>query len=126
MTLLQRLIVDLPFLRLQTVVLALLGDQVALGDLDLLVLRVTGETDDLHAVQQGRRDVQRVRRGHEHHVGQVVVDLQVMVVEGVVLLGVEHLQQRRRRITAEIGTHLVDLVQKEERVGPTWPSSWTG
>ena len=33
----------------------------------------------------------------EHHVGQVVVEIEVVIVEGVVLLGVEHLEQRRRR-----------------------------
>ena len=39
-----------------------------------------------------------------------------MIVEGAVLLGVQHLQQRRRRIAAEVGRHLVDLVQQEHRV----------
>jgi hypothetical protein len=38
----------------------------------------------------------RVGRGDEHHVGQVEVDLDVVVTEGVVLLGVEHFQKRRR------------------------------
>ena len=31
----------------------------------------------------------------EHHVGQVVVDVEVVVVEGAVLLGIQSLQQRR-------------------------------
>ena len=34
----------------------------------------------------------------------------------VVLLGVEHLEQRRRRVAAEVGRHLVDLVEQEDRV----------
>ena len=89
----------------------------ALGDLDLLVLRVAGDADDLHAVHQRRRDVERVGRRHEHHVRQVVVDLEVMVVERRVLLGVQHLEQRRRRIAAEIHAHLVDLVEQEQRIG---------
>ena len=38
-----------------------------------------------------------MRRGDEHHVGEIVVDLEIMVLEGVVLLGVEHFQQGRRR-----------------------------
>ena len=91
-------------------------DQVLARDLDLFVLGVAGEPDDLHAVHQGRRDVQRVRRGDEHHVRQIVVDLEIVVVERVVLFGVQHLEQGRRRIAAEIGTHLVDLVQQEQRV----------
>src|SRR6516165_12485836 len=56
----------------------------------------------------------RVRRGDEHHAGEIVVDFKVVVVERVVLLGVEHLEQRRRRIAAEVGTHLVDLVEQEQ------------
>ena len=91
-------------------------DQVLARDLDLLVLGVAGDTNDLHAVHQGRRNIERVRRRDEHHVGEVVVDLEVVVVERVVLLRVEHLEQSRRRIAAEIGAHLVDLVQQEERV----------
>ncbi len=74
----------------------------------------------------GRRNVERVRGGHEHHVGQVEIDLQVMIVELVVLLGVEHLKQRRSRIATEIHAHLVDLVEQEQRVGTSWPSSSTG
>ena len=86
-------------------------------DLDLLVLGVAGDADHLHPVQQGRRDVQRVGRGHEHHVRQVVVDLEVVVVERRVLLRIEHLQQGRRRVAAEVLAHLVDLVEQDERVG---------
>ena len=37
-------------------------------------------------------------------------------MNSVVLLGVEHFEQCRRRITAEVGTHLVDLVEQEQRV----------
>ena len=33
-----------------------------------------------------------------------------------VLLGVEHLEQRRRRVAAPVGAELVDLVEQEERV----------
>ena len=40
-----------------------------------------------------------------------------MVLELVVLLRIEHLEQRRRRIAAEILAELVDLVEQEQRVG---------
>ena len=102
---------------LQRVVADRLGQQMPLGDFHLLVLGVAGDTDDLHAVHQGRRDVQRIGRGHEHDARQVVLDLEIVVHEGRVLLRVEHLEQRRRRIAAEIHAHLVDLVEQEERIG---------
>ena len=67
-------------------------NEVLACDLDLLVLGVTGDADDLHAVHQLRRDVERIRRGNEHYAGQIVVDLEIVVVECVVLLGVEHFE----------------------------------
>ncbi len=112
----QRLVVDRPFLRLEAVLGDRRRDQVLARDLDLLVLGVAGDADDLHAVHQRRRDVQRVRRRDEHHVREVVLDLEIVVVEGRVLLGIEHLEQRRRRIAAEVRAHLVDLVEQEERI----------
>src|SRR6516164_4776734 len=83
-------------------------------DLHFLVLGIASDADDLHAVHQRRRDIERVRRGDEHHAGEIVVDLEVVVVERVVLLGVEHLEQRRRRIATEVRTYLVDLVEQEQ------------
>ncbi|MNM70670.1 hypothetical protein D3C81_823070 [compost metagenome] len=108
--------IDLELFFLQPVGLDLLGYQVLDRDVDLLVLGVTRQADDFHAVEQRRRDVHRVRGAQEHYVGKVVIDFQVMVVEVVVLLGVKHLQQRRRRITAHVAAHLVDLVEQEQRV----------
>ena len=87
-----------------------------LGDLDLLVLGVARDADDLHAVEQGLRNAQRVRGRHEHHVGQVVVDLEVMVVERRVLLWVEHFEEGGRRVAAPVRAEFVDLVEQEERV----------
>ena len=48
--------------------------------------------------------------------GEVVIHVEVVVVEGVVLLGVEDLEQRRRGIAAEVHGHLVHLVEQEDRV----------
>ena len=58
----------------------------------------------------------RVGSGHEHHVGQVVLDFDVVIDEGVVLLGIEHFQQRRGRIAAEVHPHLVHFVEQEQRI----------
>jgi hypothetical protein len=49
-------------------------------------------------------------------------DLDVVIAERVVLLGVEDLEQRGRRITAEVGAELVDLVQEEYGVARARPS----
>ena len=48
--------------RLQSVRRALASDEVALGDLQLLLLRVARQRDDLHAVAQGARDIREAVR----------------------------------------------------------------
>jgi len=103
----------------QAMRLDLLFDQMALGDFDLLVLGIALEPDDLHPVEQGLRQVQRVGGGHEHHVRQVDVDLEIMILELVILFRVEHLEQGRRRIATEILAELVDFVEQEQGIGGT-------
>src|SRR6516164_4566568 len=46
-------------------------DQMLARDLDLLVLGVACDTDDLHAVHQRARNIERIRGRDEHHVRQV-------------------------------------------------------
>src|SRR5829696_1888983 len=102
---------------LEAVALDLPRDEVALGDLELLLLRVARELDDLHAVAERARDrVQRVRRRDEHHAREVVGNVEVVVAERRVLLGVEHLEHRAGGIPAVVGAHLVELVDHEDRV----------
>ncbi|MBB3732586.1 hypothetical protein FHR33_008446 [Nonomuraea dietziae] len=97
--------------------LQLLGQQVVAGDGHLLVLGVTVEGDDLHTVEQRPRDgLQDVGRREEEHVRQVELDLQVVVAEGVVLRGVEDLEQGGRRVAPVVGADLVDLVEQHDRV----------
>ncbi len=117
---LQRVVGDVQALRRETVVFDLLGEQVVLGDVQLLPARVARDADDLHAVAERRGDgVADVRGRDEHHLREVVGDLEVVVAEGVVLLGVEDLEERRRRIAAEVVADLVDLIEHEDRVdGP--------
>jgi hypothetical protein len=94
-----------------------LRDEEAPRDLDLLHLGVAGQLQHFHAVAQRLRDgVQDVRRADEHHVREVVLDVEIVIQERVVLLGIEHLEQRRRRIAAEVHRHLVDFVEQEHRV----------
>ena len=47
---------------------------------------------------------------------QVERHVEVVIAERVVLLRIEHLEQRRRRVAAEVGAELVDLVEDEDRV----------
>ncbi len=99
--------------------LALSRHEVAPRDVQLVLLRVAREADDLHAIQQRRRDrLQHVRGRDEEHVRQVEGHLQVVIAEGVVLLRVEHLEHRRRRIALErpAPAELVDLIEHEDRV----------
>jgi hypothetical protein len=65
----------------------------------------------------GRRNgVRHVGRGDEHDLRQVVLDVEVVVGKGVVLLGVEDFEQSRRRVAAEVHRHLVDLVEEKDGV----------
>ena len=74
---------------------ALPGQQEVTGDRDLVVLGVAVDLNQLHAVQQCRRDVlDHVGGGQEHHIGQVQIQIQVVVAERVVLRRVENLEQR--------------------------------
>ena len=71
--------------------LTLLGQQVPLRDLHLLLVRVAGDFNDLHAVEQrARNGVERVGRHDEHHAAQIDGNFKIVIAEGVVLLAVEH------------------------------------
>src|SRR5256886_12593336 len=59
--------------------------------------------NNINAVHQRLRHAQRVGRRDEHHVREVEIDFQIMVVERVVLLRVEHFQQRGGRIAPPVG-----------------------
>ena len=81
----------------EAVGLELPAHQVASRDLDLLLFGVAGQLDDLHAVAQRPGDgVELVGGGDEQHLRQVEGHAEVVVAERAVLLGVEHLEQRRR------------------------------
>ena len=109
-------------LRLQAVFLHLARQQEVAGDLALFRLQIAVELDDLHAVQQRCRDgIQRVGRGDEEHLGEVVLQIQIVVHEGVVLFRVQHFQQGRGRVAPEVRGHLVDLVQAEQGVAALYP-----
>ena len=101
----------------ESVLRGLPRDQVAEGDDHLLLLGVAFERDDLHAVAQGvGYGVEHVGGGDEQDFGKVERDIEVVVAEGGVLLGVEHFEQGAGRVAAEIAAELIDFVEHEDRV----------
>jgi hypothetical protein len=70
-------------------------NKVTPGDLELFILGVTRKLDDLHAIKQRLGHVEAVRRRDEHDVRQIIINFKIMVVERLVLFGIEHFQKRR-------------------------------
>ncbi len=115
--LLERVLGEGDVLLRQAVRLDLLGDEVALRDLDLLPLGVAGQADHLQAVLQGLGDgVEHVGGGDEEDRGEVELDVEVVVGEGVVLLRVQDLEEGGRGVAPEVHGHLVHLVEQEDGV----------
>src|SRR3954469_16867150 len=113
----QELVGDLHLVLAQAVALALARPQVAAGDRRLLGRRVAVEADDLHAVEQRAGDrLGLVGRRDEHDLGEVELDVEVVVAERRVLRRVEHLEQGRAGVAAPVGADLVDLVEEDDRV----------
>ena len=77
----------------QTVFGNLLGHQMAFGDLELLFFGVARQFQHFHPVAQRRRNrIEHVGRGQEQHLGEIEGNIEIMIDEGVVLLGVEYLE----------------------------------
>ena len=103
---------------LQAVLPQHLRHQVRPRDVELLLARVARERDDLHSVAERPGDVvEDVSRRDEEHLRQVEREVEVVVDELRVLLGVEHLEHRGGRVPAgRIAPHLVDLVDHQHGV----------
>ena len=102
---------------LQPVFGGLLRDQVLVGDVDLLDFGITRQLDDLHAVAQrlGNR-IDPVGRGDEQNLRKIERHVEIVIAESRVLLRIENLHQRRRRIAAEIAAELIHFVEHEHRI----------
>src|SRR5262249_37943973 len=108
---------DLALLRRQAVRFELALEQVAPGDFELFVLGVTGKLDDLHAVAHGAGNgIEHVGGRDEHHLREIEGDAEIIVTKRRVLLGIEHLEQRGRRIAVEADAELVDLVEHHQGI----------
>ena len=78
--------------------LELARHEVLARDHQLLLLGVAREADDVHAVEQRRRDrLELVRGADEEDARQVERQVEVVVAEVLVLRRVEHLEHRARR-----------------------------
>ncbi len=95
----------------------LFGDQMPLGDLHFFLLRVTRQLNHLHPVQQRPGDgIQVVGCGNKEDIRQIKRQLNKMISERVILLGVEDFQQSGSRISSEIAGQLIDLVHQNQGV----------
>ena len=84
---------------------------------ELLGLQIAGKTNDFHAIaQRFRNRLQRVGGRDEQHLRQIVVDFEIVIVERVMLLGVEDFEQRRSRIATPVAAKLVHFVKQNDRV----------
>ena len=76
--------------------LALLADQILLGDLQLFRFGVTVQPQNFHAVLQRSRDgMQHVGGSDKEDLRKVVFHVEVMIHEAVVLLRIKDFQQGR-------------------------------
>ena len=103
--------------RPEAVRLELFRDEVSPRDPELLLLGVARQLDHVHPVEQRRRDrLHLVRGADEENLREVERQVEIVVPERRVLLGVEHLEHRARRVAAVVRAELVDLVDQEHRV----------
>ncbi len=103
--------------RLEAIFLTLASHQVLLSDGEFLILRIARERDDLHAIAQRPRDIpQVVGRDDPEHLGQVERQVEVMIDERLVLLGIQDLEHGGCGVTAICLRHLVDLIEEEDGV----------
>lgn len=85
---------------LEAMLCTALGYEVLLSDVKLLLRCVAGKLDDFHSVQKrARNGVGCVCGDYEQHVGHIEREIEVMVSEGGVLLGIEHFQKGGCRVS---------------------------
>ncbi|KAJ6262412.1 LOW QUALITY PROTEIN: hypothetical protein Dda_3220 [Drechslerella dactyloides] len=97
--------------------------QIPLRNRHLLVGNIPAQLDHLHAVQQRPRDrIRHVGRAHEQHLAQIHGHVHIVVQKRVVLLRIQQLEQRGRRVALVPAPNLVHLVDEDERGADVRPS----
>ena len=95
----------------------LLRHDMTLRNLYLFIFRVAGKRNDFHSIAQRIRDVVKIIcRRYEHHRRQIVIQVEIMVHEFRILLGIQNLQHGARRVAPERVSKLIDFIKQEERV----------
>ena len=81
------------------------------------MVEIAGDAQNFHPIAQWLWDTSEgIGSRDEQHLGQVVVDLEIIVVEGGVLFWIEHLQQRCCWIATKILAELIDFVEQNHRI----------
>ena len=105
------------FLR-QSMHFRLFRNQVPGCNLYFLFLDISADFNQFHSIQQRLGNcIQIICRRNEHHMAQVIINVQIVIMESAVLLGVKDFQQGRCRITFKIARHFVYLIQDKHRIG---------
>ncbi len=92
-------------------------NQVTPGNFGLFAHCITAELQHFHAVKQRRGDwVEHVGRGDKNHTRQVEGQIEIVIGKGIVLRRVQHFEQGRSGIAAEVAADFVDLVKHDQRV----------
>ena len=90
--------------------------EVTLRDFDLFIFRISGDANNFHPVEKRLRHVEAICCRDKHDVRQVVIHVQIMIVKCIVLFGVEHFQERRRRVAAMVLAHFINFIKEKERI----------
>ena len=115
----QSRIAYLNFSLFKSIVLHLFGQQVITRNGHLFVFGITRQANDFHSVKQRRRYIHAVRGCNKHHIRQIEINLEVVIGKRMVLFRIEHFQQCRCRITAEISRHFVNFIEQEQWIACT-------
>ena len=87
------------------------------GDLKLFLVGIAGEFNHFHPIQQRPWNrIGGIGCRNEEHFGKIERDFQKMITKTAVLLRVQRLKQRRRRVAAVVRSQFVDFVQHHERI----------
>ena len=104
----------------QAVFLFLLRKKKLFCDMQLFVFRIAGYLDDLHTIQKRPRDIGSIISGsNKQYLRKIQRQLHIMIGKMRILLRIQHLQHGCCRISFIIAAHLIDLIQKHQRISDT-------